>query len=68
LWFRSGRLFFARSSVDWSPLAGEIADQFDLNLRPQIGGRYRYTDHPADEVPPPIGDSYRDEGVMKHLV
>ena len=29
-------------SVNWSPLAGELSEQFDINLRPQIGGRYRY--------------------------
>jgi len=29
-------------SVNWSPLSGSLADQFDVNLRPQIGARYRY--------------------------
>ena len=28
--------------VDWSPLAGEIGKQFNVNLRPQVGFRYRY--------------------------
>ena len=28
--------------VDWSPLAGDLADQFEVNLRPQVGARYRY--------------------------
>ncbi len=28
--------------VDWSPLAGALADQFNVNLRPQVGFRYRY--------------------------
>lgn len=29
-------------SVDWRPLAGDLADQFFVNLRTQMGFRYRY--------------------------